>query len=62
MTNKNPTKFNRKGRKRICIDLPDYIYDVLKEQSSTRRCTKTKLVVRALVYYFQHYFISDIHR
>jgi hypothetical protein len=39
----------RNGRKRICIDIPQEVYDLVKESCDRRMCTLTKYIIRALI-------------
>jgi len=39
---------NRKGRKRLSIDIPTSIYEKMKELTEKRNCTVTRWVLRAI--------------
>jgi len=42
-------KRKRIGRKHLSIDLPEWVYILLKERAVIHNCTMTKLVTRSIV-------------
>lgn len=43
----------RFGRKRLSVDIPNYLHQHLDQAARIRNCTITKLTIRALIQYLK---------